>query len=101
MKVVIQCAKLLNNVESAKFYPEKFIAICDIFEVFSKLVFRRLKGLAYNPDPNANLDNIPDSSIRPELISDAAKETCTNWFLKTAIIREIVPRWYCFVALTL
>lgn len=95
LKIVIQCAKLLNNIESAQFYPEKFIAISDILESFGNLVFKRIKWLAFKQGANAQAE-VRDSEIRPELVPEAAKEICNNWFLKTAIIREIVPRWYIF-----
>ncbi len=95
LKIVIQCAKLLNNVEaSASFYPEKFIAISDIFEYFSKLVFKRIKDIALRVSPNSPIANIEDSEIRPEMVPEQAREICNNWFLKTAIVREVVPRWY-------
>jgi len=92
---VIQCAKLLNNIESAQFYPEKFIAICDIFDLFGQLVFKRIKEIS----GEARFIGIPDTSILPNLIPEQAREICNNWFLKTAIIREVLPR--CFVEVCL
>ena len=95
LKVVIQCAKLLNNIELPQFYPEKFVAICDIFDIFGRLVFERIKMLS----GKSKFDNIPDTSIRPDMIPDNAKEVCNNWFLKTSIIREVVPRCYVEICL--
>ena len=95
MKVVIQCAKLLNNIELPQFYPQKFVAICEIFDSFGQLVFERIKLLS----GKAKFDNIPDTSIRPDMIPEQAKEVCNNWFLKTSIIREVVPRCYVEICL--
>jgi hypothetical protein len=92
---VIQCSKLLNTIESASFYPEKFIGITDLYDLFSQFVFDRIKSLAFNPENKATIDvnTIPDSDIKPNAIPDNAKNICTNWFLKTSCIREVLPRW--------
>jgi len=53
-----------------------------------------LKSLAYNPnnDPNININTFDDSKINLEEISEKSKMVSQNWFLKTSIIREVLPR---------
>jgi hypothetical protein len=38
MRIAIQCAKLLNDVETPLFYPQKFILLTDILQTFGTLV---------------------------------------------------------------
>ena len=99
LKIVIQCSKLLNTIENATFYPEKFIGICDLYDTFSTLVFDRMKTLAFNPEGKKDFDlnSISEDTIKPELVNQHAKLIATNWFLKTSCIREVLPRWYIYI----
>jgi hypothetical protein len=45
MRIAIQCAKLLNDVDTPLFYPQKFILLTDILDNFGSLVFGRMKKL--------------------------------------------------------
>lgn len=45
MRIAIQCAKLLNDVDTPLFYPQKFILLTDILDSFGSLVFGRMKKL--------------------------------------------------------
>lgn len=45
MRVAISCAKLLNDVASPVFYPQKFILLTDILDNFGTLVLGRMKKL--------------------------------------------------------
>lgn len=43
LKIAIQCAKLLADVDVLQFYPSKFVFITDILDTFGKIVYDRLK----------------------------------------------------------
>lgn len=38
IRIAIQCAKLLNDVATPMFYPQKFILLTDILDTFGELV---------------------------------------------------------------
>lgn len=82
LKIVIQCAKLLADVSVLKFYPSKFVLVTDILDNFGRLVDARINGRASQPGGE-----------------ESAKETCRNWFLKVASIRELTPRIYVELAI--
>ena len=42
IRIAIQCAKLLNDVASPMFYPQKFILLTDILDTFGELVHQRM-----------------------------------------------------------
>ena len=42
IRIAIQCAKLLNDVATPMFYPQKFILLTDILYTFGKLVHQRM-----------------------------------------------------------
>jgi hypothetical protein len=88
LKLAIQCAKLLGEIEVPTFYPSMFVLVTEILDTFGDLVFERImqrhaeggKRLPYN--------------FTQKDVSTDAKETCRNWFYKTACIRELLPRLY-------
>jgi hypothetical protein len=45
IRIAIQCAKLLNDVATPLFYPQKFILLTDILDKFGELVYGRMKTL--------------------------------------------------------
>ncbi|KAJ8605796.1 hypothetical protein CTAYLR_000528 [Chrysophaeum taylorii] len=81
LKVAIQAAKTLgesNKVE--EFYPALFAVATEILDNFGRLVYARI-------------------AKKEEVNPVEAKETCRNWFYKTACIRELVPRFYVEAAI--
>jgi hypothetical protein len=42
IRIAIQCAKLLNDVATPMFYPQKFILLTDILDTFGELVHQRM-----------------------------------------------------------
>lgn len=80
LKIAIQCSKMLADTSVLQFYPSAFVLITDILDIFSKLVYDRLRSKSGD-------------------ISDNAKETTQNWFYKISSIRELLPRIYVEIAL--
>ena len=76
LKLVIQCAKMLDETSAVQFYPSKFVLITDILDNFGNLVFQRINSKSKGADV------------------DIAIETSKNWFYKIASIRELIPRFY-------
>eukprot|EP01128_Nolandella_sp_AFSM9_P003543 TRINITY_DN152_c5_g1_i1.p1 TRINITY_DN152_c5_g1~~TRINITY_DN152_c5_g1_i1.p1 ORF type:complete len:1034 (+),score=290.67 TRINITY_DN152_c5_g1_i1:145-3102(+) len=99
LRVAIKCAKLLGDTTQViQFYPTKFVLISEILDTFGRLVFDRLKLRS-----NIVLDDgvaIPlKDDFRADDVADHSKETCRNWFFKTASIRELLPRLYMEMAI--
>ena len=85
LKIVIQLAKLLADVEHPQFYPCMFVIITDVLEKFSDMVYKRLREKAEETcklKADFTVDDVPVS----------ARETCRNWFYKVAQIIELLPR---------
>jgi hypothetical protein len=74
--------------------------LTDILDHFGSLVFGRMKKLTKEHSggkiviTDSNEDQIDYSKI-----PDKVREVCTNWFLKSACIREVLPRIYLELAL--
>ncbi|KAL5273537.1 C16orf62 family protein [Megaselia abdita] len=85
LKIAIQCSKMLADTSVLQFYPSAFVLITDILDIFSQLVYDRLKS------KNADIHDKPSA--------DNAKETTQNWFYKISSIRELLPRIYVEIAL--
>ena len=94
LKIAIQSAKLLGELSVPQFYPSAFVLITNILDTFGALVFDRLKSKGSSDGKEALPDNFVASSVNAD-----AKETCKNWFYKTACIRELLPRFYVELSL--
>ena len=107
LKVIIQLAKLLADTGQLKLYPRKFKTITDALDEFGRLVYIRIHSLAttcdsYKAPPATIQDDSAmslDFSEEQANARELAKETCRNWFLKVASIRELVPRFYIELAI--
>ena len=89
LKIIIQCAKILNDVSTPKFYCHKFLIISEFIDNFSKLVYERICKLAFGSKQKVDF-----SKITPEVGNQVAKDVCMNWIMKTCCIRELLPRIY-------
>ena len=94
LKLAIQCAKLLADVDVPHFYPSMFVLVTEILDTFGTLVYDRIKARAQEVTGNPVGQNFSATEIPIE-----AKETCRNWFYKTACIRELLPRLFMEIAL--
>lgn len=83
LKIAIQCSKMLADTTVLQFYPSAFVLITDILDIFSKLVYDRLKS----------------KSGSERLSANNARETAQNWFYKVSSIRELLPRLYIEISL--
>ncbi|CAM9315551.1 unnamed protein product, partial [Ectocarpus sp. 6 AP-2014] len=116
LKVTVQAAKLLGDVTVPSFYPALFASVAGLLEAFGVMVFERIRdraedvGEEASPTQQGNKGDPPaDPSPRAgagagaarhalprgwtcDDVSAEARETCRNWFYKTACIRELLPR---------
>jgi len=106
LKIAIQLSKLLSDTSQLKLYSKKYKMVTNILDEFGKLIHIRIQSKAFD----INETSLKSSSISNQsaltyqdgsnstVISltdlDQARETCRNWFLKVASIRELVPRFY-------
>ena len=90
LKIIIQCAKILNDVSTPKFYCHKFLIISEFIDNFSRLVYERICKLAFG----SSKQQIDFSKISPQVGNQVAKDVCMNWIMKTCCIRELLPRIY-------
>ena len=97
LKIVIQNAKLLTDPKPPQFYPSKFVLITEILDTFGNLVYDRIHKKSTYVEKGRELP-LP-KKFTPDMVSESAKETCKNWFYKTASIRELIPRIYVEMAL--
>jgi len=103
LKIAIQIAKLLADTNVPLFYPSIFVMVTDVLECFGDMVFLRLKnkaeeGLVDPNKPTRKKPRLPENFTAAD-VPTVAKETCRNWFYKTACIRELLPRIYVETAL--
>lgn len=105
LKTAIQLAKLLSDTLVPAFYPSIFVMVTDALDKFGDLVFNRLvskaeEALNNQQPPSNNRRRIRlQSDFTSSDVPSVAKETCRNWFYKTACIRDLLPRIYVEIAL--
>lgn len=95
LRIAIKCVKLLGDTTSSpQLYPCVFVLVTDVLDTFGALVFDRIRARA-SEDANALPLATPlsDNFVSTD-VNIQAKETCRNWFYKTACIRELLPRMY-------
>eukprot|EP00943_MAST-04B_sp_MAST-4B-sp1_P004146 g4146.t1 len=95
LKIAIQCAKMMLDSTVIQFYPSMFVLLTEVLETFGKLVFERLKSRSEEITGKMLADDFTSLDVAVE-----AKETCRNWFYKTACIRELLPRVYIELCVT-
>ena len=97
LKVAIQLAKLLADTSTPQFYPSMFVMVTNQLDRFGELVYSRLKNKAEDSLNDGSITSkrkvLPENFL-PADVPSVAKETCRNWFYKTACIRELLPRIY-------
>ena len=100
IRIAIQCAKLLNDVATPMFYPQKFILLTDILDTFGELVHQRMIKLT-KEHSKGRIIITPDNEDQTDWsqLPDKVIETARNWFLKSSCIREVLPRIYLELAL--
>lgn len=101
LKIAIQCAKLLGDTSVPAFYPSMFVLLSEILDTFGELVFDRIKrrGVEIVSAGNQITTAALPANFKSTDVCASAKETCRNWFYKTACIRELLPRLYIDLAL--
>eukprot|EP01006_Ploeotia_vitrea_P063076 TRINITY_DN84900_c0_g1_i1.p1 TRINITY_DN84900_c0_g1~~TRINITY_DN84900_c0_g1_i1.p1 ORF type:complete len:1024 (-),score=600.29 TRINITY_DN84900_c0_g1_i1:79-3114(-) len=99
LKIAIQCAKLLGDTNVPHFYPSMYVLLANILDTFGRLVFERIKAKGTSPTGSGRPSTALPKNFRAADVSLEARETCRNWFYKTACIRELTPRLYIDMAL--
>ncbi|KDO26983.1 hypothetical protein SPRG_07696 [Saprolegnia parasitica CBS 223.65] len=94
LRIAIKCFKLLGDVSFPKLYPCMFVLVSDVLDCFGSHVYNRILAKA-----EETLEQPLPSNFTSNDICIEAKETCRNWFYKTACIRELLPRIYTEIAL--
>jgi hypothetical protein len=70
------------------------VLITDILDTFGKLVYERIRNKSQYFTPGSSKAQPLPEKFTADIVPAAAKETCRNWFLKIASIRELIPRIY-------
>lgn len=97
LKIAIQCAKLLGDTTVPQFYPSMYVLLTTVLDTFGDLVFHRIRDRGI--ETTENIFKALPADFKPSDVCSSAKETCRNWFFKTACIRELMPRLYIDMAL--
>ncbi|XP_024530935.1 UPF0505 protein [Selaginella moellendorffii] len=97
LRLTIKVARLLMDTSVAHFYPVLFVLVTDVLDNVGDLVWMRIKKKA-ETDENGNAIELPVDFSSSD-ISQEAKDTCNNWFLKIGSIKELLPRIYLEIAI--
>lgn len=97
LKIAIQCAKLLIDTSVPAFYPSMYVLLTTVLDTFGDLVYQRIK--ARGVDVPGKAPSALPNHFKPSDVGNTARETCRNWFFKTACIRELMPRLYIDMSL--
>jgi hypothetical protein len=98
LRLAIKCVKLLGDTSTApQLYPCVFVLVSDALDAFGDLVFTRIKARASEDEAGQSLSRALADNFTAADVNVHAKETCRNWFYKTACIRELLPRMYVVV----
>lgn len=93
LRIAIKCVKLLGDTSSSpQLYPCVFVLVSDVLDTFGDLVFERIKVRASEDENGQPLPTPLSENFVTSDVNIQAKETCRNWFYKTACIRELLPR---------
>jgi hypothetical protein len=98
LKLAIQCAKLMADVDVPHFYPSCFVLVTEILDTFGTLVYDRIKAKAEEGGSGVPAGKLKHDWMSTDIPAEA-KETCRNWFYKTACIRELLPRLFMEISL--
>lgn len=99
LRIAIKCVKLLADTTTCpQLYPCVYVLVTDVLDCFGKLVFERIKTRASEDENGQPLPKPLSEAFTSADVNIHAKETCRNWFYKTACIRELLPRMYVEVS---
>lgn len=98
LKIAIQLSKLLADTNQIKLYSRKYRVITEALKNFGQLIYSRIESKAIEGEGETMASSSTSNNISSQTSTinsrELAKETCRNWFLKVASIRELVPRFY-------
>lgn len=93
LRLAIKSVKLLGDTSTApQLYPCVFVLVSDALDAFGELVFNRIAARASEDEAGQPLSRALPDNFTASDVNIHAKETCRNWFYKTACIRELLPR---------
>ncbi|KAF1333259.1 hypothetical protein FI667_g2958, partial [Globisporangium splendens] len=93
LRIAIKSVKLLGDTTSSpQLYPCVFVLVSDLLDTFGNLVFERIKARGSEDENGQPLPTPLSENFVSSDVNIHAKETCRNWFYKTACIRELLPR---------
>lgn len=104
LKSAIRLAKSLADTNQLKLYSKKYKIISDALDEFGMLIFTRIESISNGSIDISTIEPLmsqssSDRESNSNNCHELAKDTCRNWFLKVASIRELVPRFYTELAI--